>query len=170
MKQLWLCVLTLGGALLLAGCQSTGEDAAASSDGDESPPAVADLPPQGAGTMTHDELLQGEGMEPVGAEELRRYFTGNTVFWEPVGGSPRLFASYYDPSGTQRLRERRASEVESGSWRLDGERLCHRPADRAGESCGAFVATPDGPLAFCEEGGRCDWLVVGINEGNSLEL
>lgn len=169
MAKLWLCASTLLGALLLAGCQTTGEGGAAAG-GRGSPPQVAALPPQGAGTMTREQLLQQEGMEAVAIEEIRRYFTGNTAFWEPVGGEPRVFASFYDPAGTQRHRERRTTEVATGSWRIEGESFCHHSADGAGERCGSFVATPDGLLAFCLDNGRCDWLVVGINEGNSLGL
>lgn len=171
MAKLRHCLVLFGGALLLAACQTTGEGSSgsgASARGEA--PQVAALPPQGAGTMTRDQLLQVEGTEAVGIEEVRRYFTGNTAFWEPVGGTPKVYAAYYEDSGAQRLRERRAQEVTTGAWRIDGERFCHHPGEGDGERCGSFVATPEGLLAFCAENGRCDWLVVGINEGNSLGL
>jgi len=170
MAKLRLSILLLGGALLLTACQTTGEGGAGASADEGGPPQVAALPPQGAGTMTRDQLLQVEGTEAVGIEEVRRYFTGNTAFWEPVGGTPKVYASYYEDSGAQRLRERRAQEVTTGAWRIEGDRFCHHPGEGDEERCGSFVATPEGLLAFCVENGRCDWLVVGINEGNSLGL
>lgn len=171
MAKLRLSILLLGGALLLAGCQTTGEGGGgtgASARGEA--PQVAALPPQGAGTMTREQLLQVEGTEAVQIEEIRHYFTGNTAYWEPVGGTPKVYASYYEPSGAQRLRERRAQETTTGAWRIEGESFCHHPGEDGSELCGSFVATPEGMLAFCVENGRCDWLVVGINEGNSLGL
>ncbi|MDF2095794.1 hypothetical protein [Aquibaculum arenosum] len=158
--KLGFTILALGAALLLGACETTGEGSSASTE-----PS-----PQGAGTMTKEELLATEGMEAVSSEEVRSHFAGNTAFWEPVGGTPQLFASYYDPSGSQRQRERRATEVMAGSWHIEEERFCHQLGDNNDERCGSFVATPEGILAFCAEGGRCDWLVVGLNEGNSLEL
>lgn len=172
MAKLRLSLLLLGGALLLAACQTTGESGSAggASAGRDAPPQVAALPPQGAGTMTRDQLLQVEGTQAVQIEEVRRYFTGNTALWEPIGGLPKLYASYYEASGTQRHRERRTQEVSTGTWRIEGDRFCHQSAENDGERCGSFVATPDGSFAFCAEGGRCDWLVLEIYEGNSLGL
>jgi len=144
--------------LLAVGCQFP--DAADSAD------AGAEMP----GAPTLSELLEDPNMLPVSGAEVRRYFTGNTAYWEPLEDGERLYAAYYDPSGEQRMRERRETEATAGAWRFDDNAFCQTTPDGRAESCGTFVAGPDDVLVFCSEMSGCNWLVVGLNEGNSLSL
>lgn len=121
------------------------------------------------------EILEDPNMTAVKEAEVRRYFSGNTAYWEPLLEPGRLYATYYDPSGEQRTRERQATDPMRGQWRFDGEAFCQTEPgsgiENSGtESCGTFVAGPDDVLVFCSEAQGCNWLVVGLNEGNSLSL
>ncbi|HLW28783.1 MAG TPA: hypothetical protein VKY54_13705 [Kiloniellales bacterium] len=151
--------MALGASLVLSGCQSMGlaDDPTEQEAREQQGPSFA-------------ELLEDPNMVPVSEAEVRRYFTGNTAYWEPVEQPERLYAVYYDSSGEMRMRERRDVDTQEGRWRLDEAIFCQTEPDSAAEGCGAFVAGPDDLLVYCTEARGCSWLVVGLNEGNSLSL
>ena len=155
--------MALGASLMLTGCQSiglgngpTGQDAR-----EQQGPSLA-------------ELLEDPNMVPVSEAEVRRYFIGNTAYWERLQEPGLLYGVYYDPSGEQRSRERQAAEATFGQWGFEGASFCQTEPgsaeDGAREGCGSFAAGPDGLLVFCDAESGCTWLVVGLNEGNSLSL
>lgn len=143
---------------LVTACQSRGLEGTS-----------PELPREAAGPGLA-EVLEDPNMVLLTAAEVRRYFTGNTVYWEPLGEPEKLYAAYYDPSGERRVRERGAMTVEVGRWRFEGESFCQGDPKSGAESCGSLVAGPDDVLAFCSEAQGCAWLVIGLNEGNSLSL
>src|SRR5690625_4833237 len=64
-------LMALGASLMLAGCQSIslGSDPAKQDAREQQGPSLA-------------ELLEDPNMVPVSEAEVRRYFVGNTAYWE----------------------------------------------------------------------------------------